>query len=209
VIRRASGAFPTLATRLILVLGLVGLAAAVAVVLGQSEQRLAGTNDVPAGTAGRTVLGGQTVCQAEVLFPDTAGVRFRATPGGSAGPPLDVWGSPSTGQPQFMHGSIPAGWRAGWVLVPTQTLRRATSGQVCIRNNGSPPIRLAGWVGQARFEYVRPGRESWWSTIPAIWQRFGVGKAGWEGSWTLVLALVLVLAAIAGGAWLMARPRIS
>jgi hypothetical protein len=58
--------------------------------------------------------------------------------------------------------------------------------------------------GRMRVEFLEPGRSSWWSLAWSVARRMGLGH--WPtGTWT-TLALIAMLAALAGGAcWLAAR----
>src|SRR5204863_315489 len=82
-----------------------------------------------------------------------------------------------------------------------------SGGDVCFNNNGGGTVQLMGYAGAVRFEFVRPGRESWASLAPAIVGRFGLVKAGWEGSWSVWLVGFLVVLAAAIEAALARRHR--
>jgi hypothetical protein len=190
----------------VLVAGLIGLAVALAVTMSQKDARFAGTNDVPPAQFAKQLPAGGEFCQAETIFGDSHGIRFLAFSYGKPGPPLEVYASKGGGA-TFMHGRLPGGWRDGsWLYVPTQTVRHSVDGVVCVRNQGATAAVVNGWQGTARFEYVR-ARESWWGTLPAIVHRFGLAKAGWEGSWTVILVLVLMLGAVGLATWSLVRPR--
>ena len=90
----------------------------------------------------------------------------------------------------------------------------ATAGaRVCVRVAAAPrgtAVALAGdfepgytseVAGQplptakVRFDYMRPGRESWYQLLPTIAHRFSIAKAGFLRDWEWVAALALVVAA--------------
>jgi hypothetical protein len=77
-----------------------------------------------------------------------------------------------------------------------------------VRNDGSQPMTLNGYAGTTRFEYVR-SEESWWAIASTIAHRMGVGKAGWIGTWTVWLVILLVVAAITLAAWSLVRRPVS
>lgn len=94
---------------------------------------------------------------------------------------------------------------------------------MCVRNGGGRRIVIAGFPtrraiaalvggrragGKMRFEYIRPGRESWWALAPTVAHRFGVGKAGFIGDWTLTAAAILLLVAWLAAVRLLVRPRL-
>jgi hypothetical protein len=51
--------------------------------------------------------------------------------------------------------------------------------------------------GRVSLLYLRAGSESWWQLLPALDRRFGLGKAGFFGDWTLPFA-ALALACVWG-----------
>lgn len=186
----------------VLALGLVGLVVAIAFTVNDKAQRLAGTNDVAPAQPAKVAGPSKTVCQADPLYSDTAAVRVLALTNGQPTPALAVWANVGP-SPRFMQGQLPAGWHEGWIVIPTQRVaHEVPNATVCFQNRGANTVSIMGWNGAARFEFLRPGKESWASLAPAIVSRFGLVKAGWEGSWTVWLVgfLVVLAAAIAGWA---------
>jgi hypothetical protein len=206
--------------RVVLIGGLVALAVAVAVTLAERGARQAGSNRIPAGQFVAQLPARKTLCQDGELVPgDSAGLKLTVGTYHRPGPPVRVTITRS-GQP-VADGGLAAGWTQGnHVRFPIAPVRRTTQGsRVCLTNagpatlalGGSPtaelPARLDGrrTPGRVRIEYVRPGRESWWSLLPTVSYRFGLGKAPGLGAWTLALAVGLALSAIGAAAWLLAR----
>ena len=111
----------------------------------------------------------------------------------------------------------------GYIRIPIPTARHSHAGaRVCLRNGGPTKIALGGEAipnhatidgrdagGRIRLAWYRPGSESWVSLTPAVAHRFGYGKAPWQGSWTLWLAALALVAALgaAGVAVVRSVPR--
>lgn len=161
------------------------------------------------------VPAGKRLCQAEELVPgDTHALQLTIGTYQRPGPPVVI--DVTRGGRLLAGGGRAAGWTQGdHVRLPLVRSVPTTAGpEVCLTNSGPatlalggsasvpPPARVDGIPqrGRVRIEYVRSGRESWWSLMPTIFHRFGLGKAPGLGSWTFVLAwgLVLAAAAIAG-----------
>jgi hypothetical protein len=126
---------------------------------------------------------------------------------GRPGPPLTAQVRAAGGT--VAAGTLKAGWTQGLAAVPVSRVRRTLPfATVCVTNRGGVKLAIAGaptapaqaplvagvrQQGAVRFEYLRPGRESWWDLLPTIFHRFGLGKSHWLGGWTLALAGLLVL----------------
>lgn len=187
------------------------LALGVVAALSASAPRLAGTNDLRAFHP-VPLPPGATVCQGpELAFGDAGRLRVIAAGTGGSGPPLAV--SVRADGRVVSRGSAAAGYGDGGVAAEIERLDESLiADEVCIRNAGRAGIALRGEPlpaeqvaevdatpaeARLRLEWVRPGSESWFELVPAVSHRFGLGKAEWLGSWTLVLAAVLVLLAAA------------
>jgi hypothetical protein len=114
-------------------------------------------------------------------------------------------------------GGLRPGWTQGVNEIPVTLVRRTTpSVRVCITDGG--PARLAigginpdpGFALQVidhgrttllpaglRFDYFRPGSESWWSLLPTLAYRMTLARGDVVRHWAPWGALVLVM--LAGG----------
>lgn len=181
--------------------------AGVAVALAASAPRLAGTNDLRL-FHGISVPAGATVCQGPELVPaDSARVRLLV--GGTEGSGAAVALSVRDGGRTVARGGVPGGYGDGALVVGIGDVPNAMlADRVCIENRGRAPLSIQGETfppeqaaridgsrgdGRVRLEWLRAGNESWLELAPAVLDRFGLGKAGWLGSWTLFLAAALVL----------------
>jgi hypothetical protein len=113
---------------------------------------------------------------------------------------------------------------AGWginesVTVPVKRVPRTIpSARIClafgpaveeIEINGSI-VRTTSASGKPasavrlRFEYMRPGHQSWWSLVTSVARRMGFGHAP-SGTWIVFLLLVLTIAIVALASRLVLR----
>jgi hypothetical protein len=202
----------------------VGLAAVVvilAAVLAQRDQRPSGTNLIHAGSFVATLHAGQSACQAGELLPaDTAAVRATIGSYNRPGPLIQISFRGSRGE-ALRSGSLAAGWRQGLVQIPLRRVSLATAGvSVCLRDVGPGAIAIAGQQaapgfqmtvagktleGHLRYDYMRPGRESWLELLPTIVHRSTFAKSGLIRHWAWAAALVLMLLAVALAATTIAR----
>ncbi len=200
--------------RWVAAVGVCALVAALALVLLHREPRRSGTNLTPAATFILGLTRGRQACQGSELLPaDTAAVQLTVGTYGRPGPPLEanVYG------PQgklLTSGRLAGGWPGGVVRIPVRRVRAAaTETKVCIRElpagRGELPIALAGnhplpgfniqvagttlEAARLRFDYYRPGRESWYQLLPTIAYRFSLGKAGFLRHWEWVAVILLIL----------------
>jgi hypothetical protein len=83
--------------------------------------------------------------------------------------------------------------------------------QVCLYNRGRQAIQAAGTLtpilgsganpfrnrlpDEARVDYMRGGKESWWSVSPTVAHRFGLMQTSFFGAWTM-WAMFAALAAL-------------
>jgi hypothetical protein len=176
--------------------------------MSSKSQRLAGTNDVPPTQPVQQLNPGGGFCQADTLFGGSAGLRVLALTGGKPGPALSVIGA--EGAQHLMQGGLPNGWHEGWIVIPTRRVPATVSnGDVCFVNHGSVPVTVMGYDRAVRFEFLRPGSESWWSMASTIAHRMAVAKAGWIGAWTVWPVILVVVAAMGLSAWLLMRRPVS
>jgi hypothetical protein len=208
---------------ILVAVGVVALLAGVLIDASGSAQRMAGSNQVGQNVTvrnGRTVRDalpvatlppGGKLCQPWPAVPaDTASLRLRTFESAQTRPSLS--GEIVAGGRPLYSGTLPAGPRSDYVEVPITRVRRTVAGaQVCFTNHGPGTVSLGGapalpaqvpkvggkpQAGLVRFEFMRPGSESWWQLLPTLEHRFGVGKSRWTGSWTFFLAGLLMVLAI-------------
>ena len=96
--------------------------------------------------------------------------------------------------------------------IPIARVSRATEGvHVCLRDVGSSAIAIAGTdpdpgyrmsvagktvEARLRYDYLRPGSETWLSLAPVIVHRTTIAKAGLIRHWAWAGALLLALVAV-------------
>ena len=201
--------------------GLGAIVVILAVVLLQKDQRRSGSDLTPNGAFVTAIIAGQRTCQEGELLPaDTSAIRATIGTYGKPGPSLQVT---LTGPPGELlsSGGLRAGWREGVVRIPIAHVSSATEGvRVCLRNAGPGPIAIAGALpdpgyhmelgsstieGRLRYDYMRPGRESWLELLPTIVYRSTLAKAGLVRHWAWAGALVLMLLAVGLAARTIAR----
>jgi hypothetical protein len=105
------------------------------------------------------------------------------------------------------RGSLPGGSAEGKISIPLEhSVSEVPNATVCIRGHTTRTAfggvatdaggaRVAGHPqhGIFRIEYMRAGRESWWSMFSEISRRFGYAKASVIGTWTLPALVVMAL----------------
>lgn len=203
--------------RVVLAVGLAAIALAVAVVLLHSPSTVASTNGVKATALLYTAKQATEVCQqGETLPAGLTAVRVEVD--AVVGPRVSV--EALAGGRTVAHGSHGSGWFGTAVTVPVTHLSHASSPvTLCVRLS-----RLSGWVeligsytprslaatvggsplpGRLTVSYLRNGRRSWWAQAGAVIHHMGLGRAA-AGSWIVAPILLLMLAAIGVGSWLIA-----
>jgi hypothetical protein len=196
----------------------VGVAVVVAglvVLLSQRGERLAATNSrVVVSAVDVPVRPGQQRCTTVPFLPTRVSAA-RVYPNAAASP-LEL--TVRSGGRVVSSGRVAGGYGAGPLEVPLRPPRReVTQPNVCLRNNGSRPVRFAGnytplspaaaqsrGEDRIRYDFLRPGRESWWHLSPTVAARFSALKPTFVGSWTM-WALLGVVAALWAGAILVLR----
>ncbi len=191
----------------VLVVGVLCMAAAVAVVLSRSPLEVAGSDGVAVGPAVAHAEGGSGVCQPGGTVPGgTSAVRLSLS--ANIGPRVEV--TVSSGSRVVARGVREAGWGVDEsVTMPVGRVRRAVSNaRVCVKlgpalepvqvNGSAERVREAGGrVGETawlRIEYLRAGGGSWLSRAASVAQRMGLGRAP-AGTWVgyLVFAGMVVV----------------
>ena len=178
---------------------------AMAVTLSGSPLAVARVN-----TAEHTLLGTTQhqihACQSrEVLPRETSAIRLRAW--AFIGPRVTV--RLSARGHVIADGERESGWTGGVVTIPVNPLSTARSAvDLCFTFfvNGEESLQLVGeptapgvaartsagpLPGRVRAEYLRPAGSSWWSRIPSVARRMGLGRAA-SGTWNALLVVILM-----------------
>jgi hypothetical protein len=199
-------------------IGLALIAVAVALTLTRAPASLARRN-----THEDQVLGGvdhaAEYCQSGELLPSGA-TAIRVHVYAEYGPRVAV--TLSERGRTIAHGQQGVGWTGGAVTVPLRALARSRSpARLCIELalNGDETISLFGeqtstalaaraghttLPGRITVEYLRPGRSSWWSLLPEVARRAGLGHAP-SGTWGVGLAAALMAGVLALCSGLLVR----
>lgn len=175
-----------------------------------SAPRIADTDHLNPVGFFSSMLGGQELCQPQMLLPnDAQRVQVLIGTYGFPVPALAVRFVDSAGR-VLSSGRIAAGSPQGKVTVPIAYPHGATAnGSLCIRAGGRRKLVIAGDIvtpgpaaddvqgaiegGRMAVVYLRPGKESWWQLLPTLSRRMGFGKALFFGTWTLPVAALLLL----------------
>lgn len=194
---RTAGLSPLAVT---LVLGLGACAAGIFAVLAPATQRRAGSDDVEVtALVAEAPAGGSARCQGGELLPrDAAALRISLR--SARGPALGVVAL--AGGRRVASGRRAAGWSGASVVVPlADRPARDVAARVCVTLGasgsrvdvlGSPAAPPA--PARMRIDYLRAGRESWFSLLPSIAARLGRAHA-WSGpSVAIAVALLTALA---------------
>jgi hypothetical protein len=207
-------------TRVALATGLGLLALGLGITLSGSPVELVRSNSTPAKSLmAATSSGGAEACQSgEALPAGTSAIRLTLL---STGGP-QVYVKVLSGARLLTSGSVGSGWGGGSVTVPVRAVDRTTAGaRTCLRlgptkekvgfigTRTSPALAAKGGEGEAlpgrlRIEYLRRSHSSWWSLVPTIARRMGLGRAP-SGAWVTLLAAILVGTAMLAACWLTIR----
>lgn len=209
-------AFAVMASRAVLVVGLVAVVATVVALLSQSAPRLAGTNNVSPRAPVAFLFPGDRLCQQSTVPADARSVVLRVPPNPERERRVRVVVGAGGDRAVGGHrGPAPT----GELMVALTGRVPAGAGELCVRNRGDGSLALLGsdidiaraaqrgvtTRGKLSIAYRRAGSESWWSVAPTVAQRFARGKPGFVGAWTLWAALALMAAAVALAALAVAR----
>ena len=192
--------------RAVVAAGFALLLVALAVTLLQSAPRSAGSNFVDEREEVTKLRGPDRLCQAgETLPADTAALRLLIGTYGRPAPMLRVVAGARGGR-IVTSGQRPAGGPQGHVDIPVREVDRITPGlRVCVFVGSGGRTVLYGSAGHVRFEWLRPGSESWLELFPTIAHRFALGRWNPLGSLLLPAVALLLLAAWAATARLVLR----
>ncbi|HEX8052469.1 MAG TPA: hypothetical protein VF517_05710 [Thermoleophilaceae bacterium] len=185
--------------------GVAAIASGVVAVMDDRAPRQAGNNGIKPVAFDVVAADRRPACQTGELVPkDAASLEMTIGTFGAPGAPLEATFT-KDGR-TVTSGRLARGWHEGVVRVPLRPVARTTGGvTVCIRSASRGRIALAGHEGRFRLAYFRAGRESWFDLAGTVTHRFGLGKAAWEGSWTIVLAAFLLLTGLGLALWTMLR----
>lgn len=191
--------------RVLLGVGLLLGVVLIALTLTQAPTTVARVN-TPQGTLVTETQQKLSACQpGEVLPRGTSAIRLRTY--AFLGPRVTV--SVLAHGHVIAHGERGSGWTGGVVTVPVNRLSTARSGvELCFTlfGNGNESIQLVGepttgalaasgpggtLPGRVRVEYLRSSGASWWSLVPEVARRMGLGHAA-AGTWSVLLVLVLM-----------------
>jgi hypothetical protein len=208
-------------TAVALAAGLVLLAIGLGVTLSRSPVVVIGANAARPGEPLAEAAQEAGACQwGEVLPRGTSAIRL--TLRSVAGPHLNV--AALSGTHLLTSGVTGSGWTAGSVTVPVRpVVARTTSHvEICFKvgptkekvailgEPSSSAAAAAGLQGQSlpgrfKVEYLRVSHSSWWSVVPQVARRMGLGRAP-AGTLIVVLPLIAMLGAIlACASWLTLR----
>jgi hypothetical protein len=192
--------------RTVLVAGFVVLLAVLAVTLGHTSPRQAGSNYVPEVEEAAKHRGSWRHCQdGETVPKDAARLRLLV---GTYGPPTPelrvVVRRP--GGAVVTVGALRSGGREGHVDIPVQPVSETQGNRrVCVSVSGAGRTVLYGAGGRLRLDWFREGSESWFKLVPTISHRFGLARANPIGPLLLPAAAVLLLVGWAATARLVLR----
>ena len=173
-------------------------ATVIAVVLKGSEEepRLAGSNGVDAGSFSVELRDGEAHCQKNEFVPADAD-RVRMTIGSydRPMPPIELTVTAPGGRTIAERATRPPDQGVVDLALGRTTEQPQPDATVCVKPVGTR-VALGGFRENARVEWMRPGEESLFGVAGAILHRFELGKPAWVGGWTLVVALLLVVAVL-------------
>lgn len=175
---------------------LVVVIIALGVVLTASKPRQAGSNYVKENAQAHILKGDQRYCQSGELIPgDTGALRLLVATFHRPTPDLVV--TVKADGREVTSGRLSGGRREGHQEIPLRTVDDAVGdATVCVRPEGTLGRTVLYGDGEAvRFEWLRPGSESWLSIVPAIAHRISLGKANPFGGLLLPFLVLVVIAA--------------
>jgi hypothetical protein len=214
---------PERRVRAFLGVALAIVAAAFIVEMSERGPRLAGSDRVAPAAFAVSVLGGATICQPISGLPgDAAQAALTIGTYGLPAPRLSLRFLAASGV-VTASGSVAAGGPQGVVSLPISHVDASapassaclsvgpTQGRVAIAGYAAPAGPRTAQLNRTpqpavlSLLYYRAGRESWWSLLPTLAHRFGLGKAPLYGDWTLPLCTLMLLGVWIGAVRLMLR----
>jgi hypothetical protein len=213
---------PTAATRLVLAVALLIVTGVLALDMSGSAPRSAGSDHTSTPVFAAAVPAGGLLCQPSAfLTGDAARVQLLVGTYGHPVPDLRLLFTTAAGA-EAGAGHLPAGAKEGLVTISIRVVHGlSTETNFCLRVGASTNIVLGGeggpvnpsssvvngarQPGRVGMLYFRRGQETWWQLLPALTQRFGLGKDSFFGDWTLPAVALLLLAVWAATARLIIR----
>jgi len=198
------------------------VAAGLAITLSEQAPREAGSDHIVPAMFAATLASGGEVCQVNpYLPPAAASAQILIGTYGRPVPALALRFTDPAGA-VVSTGQLAAGARQGTVSIPlSRALDPGRATSVCLGVGGRSKIVIGGLgippgptdevvngavqAGRISIVYYRAGRESWWSLLGVIDRRFGLGKAGFFGDWTLPACVALLVASWAAVLRLLVR----
>ena len=199
--------------------GLTLLAIGLVATLSRTDARRTGTDGTDVAEALAVTSSSGTFCQPRELVPaGTGAVRVSLKAASRRSSTVKV--AVMRGGTAVARGARTSRWTGERIVVPLRSvLHEDVFGRVCITLGGHAPIALGGQAtdprfaartgtqalaGRLRIDYLRPGRESWWSFASTVAHRMGIGRAP-TGVPVALLAALLLLTSIALGVWQLAK----
>jgi hypothetical protein len=207
---------------LVVAAALALLAAGLVVTLSHRAVRDAGSDQIaPAIFAATLVRGGELCQDSPYLPPAAATAELVVGTYGRRVPSLDLTFTNPAGA-TVASGHLAPGARQGVVAIPlSRSTDPGSATRLCLVVGGHSKVVIGGLgvppsatdevvngrpqAGRISVVYDRAGEESWWSLLGVIDERFGLGKAGFFGDWTLPACVVLLAAAWALAIGLLVR----
>lgn len=199
--------------RVVLAIGFLAIAVGLGIDMSGRAIRMAGTDHVSAPVFAAAVPSNGTLCQPDLVLPAQVGSVEMLI--GTYGDPVPSIATSfvATDGKQIWAGRMPAGAHEGNVTVPLRNPKmHEVAGTLCLRlgrtahtvvfggeqfaaDESSEQIDGHPAAGRIELVYQRARPESWWQLLPALSERFGVGKTRFFGDWTLA-AMVVLLAGV-------------
>ncbi len=192
--------------------GLALLAVGLLITLSHRAPRQAGSDHISPAIFTATLPRGGLLCQDNpYLPPKAATVAILVGTYGRPVPALGISFTTPSGA-VVSSGHLQAGTRQGTVSIPISPAKGdpGSAVNVCLSVGGPSKFVVAGegippdptdetvdgvaQPGRISLVYYRAGDESWFSLLPTLDKRFGLGKAAFFGDWTLPACIVALLA---------------
>ncbi len=185
------------------VFAIAGAVVAVAIAVLSTEQNrvLLSTNGADEA---EFVATGRRYCQrGEVIPSGTGAVRLLIGTYGRPGPGLRLnFRSPGRSGRSIATATLLPGWQQGHVEIPVTRVKATSPVTMCLQVRDGGPVALAGQrtldrrKRLVRIEYLDAEKTSDLARLGTIGDHYGRGKSRWEGSWTLALTAILIVAAL-------------
>jgi hypothetical protein len=198
--------------RFALGVGLALIAGVIGLTLSRSPVVVVGTNPAR-GAPVTSTTGNETLCQRGESIPGHV-TAIRISLAANIGPAVTL--RAYSGADPVITGRRDAGWGSDQTVTvavrplehPLRDARVCTTiGPALESVSVGGSAMAAASTGESfriRLEYLRPGRQSWWSMARSVARRMGLGHAP-GGSRGVLLLCALMLAATGMSAWLVAR----